>query len=291
MDPLRDPGRRRAIYTLLETAWPRLPAIIDETARLGAKWHEVSTPFVHEEDGHPIAHAGVMLVPMIIGGEAVEVGCIHAVCTHPDHRRRGHSRTVMEAALAYCDERVATVMLNAVDPAVYERYGFRYLPQSAFRVTTDDLEVVESRPLRPLSADHPDDVAALRRLLRQRTPVSRRLGITEPGWLFLIDVMLAREHFAPLWIAEDLDLIIAGKVDREQLHVFDVVGPRLPRVAEIVSRLGEPVESVLLYFTPDLLEDAAPVEPLLVKTPDSLMVRGSFPIEGTPFCLPPFARC
>ena len=38
------------------------------------------------------------------------------------------------------------------------------------------------------------DVALLWRLLRTRAPVSARLGVVEPGWLFVIDEVFAQRN-------------------------------------------------------------------------------------------------
>lgn len=96
---------RRAIYELLDTSFHELSPRIMLAERLGARWPEVSTPFVVFDGDVAVTHVGVLAAPMVIAGRPRIVAGVHAVCTRPGYRGRGFSRHVMEEALEYASRR------------------------------------------------------------------------------------------------------------------------------------------------------------------------------------------
>ena len=71
-----------------------------------------------------------------------------------------------------------TVVLNTGNPEYYEPFGFRRIPEHRFRLRWNrGPRAVGTEPMRQLDYENPDDVALLRELLAERTPVSRRLGV------------------------------------------------------------------------------------------------------------------
>ncbi len=284
-----DPMIRNQVYELLDTAWPTLSDRIRIASAAGAHWHEVSTPFVKFDGPRPIAHAGVVEIPMVIDGRTAVIAGIHAVCTHPDYRRRGHSREVMEAALAHCDAWFETVVLTTDNPDLYLRYGLRVAREHRF-------EVEAPRPprrtpgFRNLSNGSPTDLALLHRLLRERTPASDVLGVLEPGEVFITNEILGKGRFERIHYAEDLDLIAAYEVRDRTLRLYDLVARDIPPLEAVVARVGEDVDRVEIHLTPDRLR-AGDTLPIPKPPGDYLMVRGPFAVEDRLFILPPLARC
>lgn len=283
-----DPERRSQIYALLASVWPHLAEGIPRAERWGARWHEVSSPFVRFDGETAIAHVGVIFIPLTVAGEAVEVAGIHAVCTHPAYRGRGYSRALMEAALSFCDARVATALLTTAEPELYTRYGFRLVPQHLFEA---DLAPRAAAPApRRLSLEVEADRALLDHLLARRAPASQRLGVREPGWLFKIDVSLWAEIIEHIYYLEDLECVVVYRVEGRTLRIYDLVARRLPPLEALLARIGGHAERIELFLTPDRLQaDGLRPEPL--PGDDHLMVRGPFAAEGQPLILPPLARC
>jgi hypothetical protein len=64
----------------------------------------------------------------------------------------------------------------------------------------------------------------------------------------------------------------------------------MPSLADIAARLGERVETAIVYFSPDLLGAAGLVaEPTVLI--DSLMVRGRGLADARGFAFSPIGRC
>lgn len=172
------------MFSLLDLAFPGLPAHVRALEPLGLRWDQVSAPFLVTDGDQPLAHVGVLEVPMVLDGRERLVGGIHAVCTHPNHRRRGYFRLAMDEALAWCDERYATALLIAGDSELYEPFGFHVVRESRFVTPVcRSANTPDRQSLRRLDLDQPADLRLLHRLLEERAPVSHRLAAGARGGL------------------------------------------------------------------------------------------------------------
>jgi GNAT superfamily N-acetyltransferase len=277
-----DPTLHDAVFGLLDTWLPSIRRLAAQARRLGWSWEEVSTPFACFESGVLLAHVGLLEMPVLWMGEERRVGGIHAVCTHPDHRRRGLYRAVMQDVLRYCDARYATLQLTTDEPRYYEPFGFRVVPERLF--------VAEVRSpggragLRRLELGSASDAALLDRLLEERQPVSRVVGVVREKACFKFT-----QAASELFYAERLDAIIPMRLEGGRLALYDVVAPRVPPLRALLSEIDRPVAEVAIHFSPDRLEVEARTEPV-PREHGRFMVRGPFPAEGSDFMVPPPAR-
>lgn len=284
-----EPRARAAIARLYDAVWPGLPERIARAAELGADWYEVSTPFVHFEDGRALAHVGVVTIPLVVEGVAVEVAGIHAVATHPDHRGRGLIRGVLARAVAFAERRHATQQLSTAVPDVFTGHGFRAVAQHRFVVGMPKRGAPTLAPVRF------DDLEARRRLgdlVRNRTPVSLRLGPVDEGHMVFINEVLETGGLRRVRYDADLDLALVVEEVDDTVEVVDLIARELPPLDDVLARLDTRATRARLYFTPDRFA----VKPLAVEPAwpdDFVMVRGPYPPEerGDPFVLPPLAHC
>jgi predicted N-acetyltransferase YhbS len=293
MPGYEDPERRRRIFALFDAVWRDLSQRIELAAALGARWTEVSTPFVALEGDEVVAHVGVIAIPLVLDGARTTVAGVHAVGAHPAHRRRGHIRRLLGEALAFCDQRFETAQLTTSVPDVFRPHGFRRVAQHRFAVEVPAAR--EGAGMTRLRHTDAADVDLLWRLLRTRAPVSSRLGVVEPGWLFVIDEIFAQRNLERVHYLPDLDAAVVLELDGATARLYDLVAPRLPRLDAVLRRLPASAQRAELYFTPDGLDpgDAGvlAVEPAWPE--DNVMVRGPYAPErtGLPFILPALAHC
>ena len=294
MDLRAQPALRARVRALYEAVWPGLPRRLDVALRCGWDWHAESEAFLAREegaDGAPLAHAGVLAIPMLLSGRRTVVAGIHAVGTHPEHRGRGHAHAAIAQAVAFARERYPAAQLTTSKPWLFTGHGFQPHVLQSFTVWRP---APRARPIesgfRPLLPDEPADVALLQSILPAREPVSLRVAAVDPGWLFGIDEVLATWGFAHLGYAEDLDAVVAWELQDGRLRVLDVAAPRLPPLAELLARLPGEGERAALCFTPDRF--AAEVLEIAPAWPgEVLMTWGEWhPGEG-PFGLSPLAHC
>jgi len=191
----------------------------------------------------------------------------------------------MQEALAWCDARYATCAL-AGDPGLYERFGFRHVPEHRFVGAAPGAVSGARLPLRDCEASDPADIALWRRLLAEREPVSARAAILRDPHVFCFNAAHLNVRYAA-----QLDALLDYACENGTLRLYDVVAPRMPTLVELVSAVAEPVERVEVYFPPDRL--AADLAPQLhdlgrPDDPDTWMVRGAW--TEAPFMWPRTAR-
>jgi GNAT superfamily N-acetyltransferase len=273
------------LFNLLEIVFPEIK--LSDAAQvgriLGASWESASTPFIRLHDNVAISHVGVLEIPMQLMGQNITVGGIHAVCTHPEFRRRGYYREIMEEVLDYCQCRYDTLVLTTAQPELYQPFGFRVVGEHIFIAKCDS---VGSQGLRLIDTSDTNDVKLLHRLLETREPVSNIVGIVNEKAVFCVN-----EGRNPLYYAPDLDVIICMEIKDTQLHLFDVVGTRICTLAEILERINIPIQEVTIYFSPDRLKASVQALSHILDGDSLLMVRGNFAAENEKFMLPRSARC
>jgi predicted N-acetyltransferase YhbS len=280
-----DPKLGPRLFDLLDEVFPGLRRAKEEGARLGASWESVSTPFVLEEGDGVVAHVGLIGLPLVVMGRFCTVGSVHAVATRADRRRQGLCRRLMEEMLAYAEGRYETLVLTTEHPEYYTPFGFRVLQEHRFTVRP------RPRPrrdgLRVLDLAQSSDVALLNRILDERSPVSKVVGVGREKAVFFVN-----EGRRPLHYAPDLDALLCLKREGGTVELFDVVAPEMPGLEEVLDRAAPPVEHVVLHFSPDKLGAEAVAEPHRLDHDGEsyLMARGPFAAEGRPFTLPRSAR-
>lgn len=273
------------LFDLIDTVFPGLRQVAENARALGAPWESVSTPFIVREGARVIAHVGVIELSLILLGQQTTIGSIHGVATHPDYRRRGYFRQLIEEALQYCEQRFATQILTTEHPEYFEPFGFRVVQEHGF--TARFQSTGRKDGLQLLNFHDTQDITLLHRLLETRTPVSQIVGVVNEKAVFCFN-----EGSRPLYYAADLDVLLCLEQEDTHLTLFDVVGPRIPPLSAIVECMPQTVEKVTLCFSPDRLNVKAEARPCLFEHdgPSYFMVRGPFAAEGQPFSLPRSAR-
>lgn len=279
------PELKSAVFELLDLVFPGISGAEAAIRALGGDWAAVSTPFVQFQEGRPVSHVGLIELPLVLDGRAVRVGSVHAVATHPDFRRRGYYRLLLEELFDFCRGRFETLILTTSNPEYYRPFGFEMRSESCFSLPV----TVPGRAdgMRRLDLTEPEDLALAHRLVSGRQPVSKVLGVGGEWTVFLFN-----ERRQPLFYAEDLDVMVALKLENRRLSLFDIVGPRLPVWSGLLARLPGAAEEISFFFSPDLLKVKTSATALAREGGDTtyLMTRGPFLPPGIPFILPPSAR-
>lgn len=280
-----DPTLSERLFGLLETVFPGVRQAALNVRRLGASWESVSTPFLLFEDGQPVSHIGVIGLSLVLLGRIVTVGSVHAVATHPDYRRRGCYRRLMEEVLEYGTDHYGTLILTTGNPEYYEPFGFRVLREHLFTLGSHSPGGVDG--LRLMNMQDAGDVALLNRLLERREPVSQVVGVINEKAIFCFN-----EGSRPLYYAEDLDTMVCMEMEGTTLKLFDVVAAELPSFDALLAMMPRRVDEVAVHFSMDRFTTEAVATPYVLDHggPSYLMGRGPFAAEGEAFTLPRSAR-
>jgi GNAT superfamily N-acetyltransferase len=132
-------------------------------------------------EGRLVASVFVTLASMRLGGGEVRCGIIDTVMTHPDHRRRGLARRLMERALRGMEAEGADVSLlytGRSEPMSGPERLYRSLGYSPREVVARMERAAQSFPAAPARSVAPD--------VKARQPVEQALGGRD-GWLLVDD--------------------------------------------------------------------------------------------------------
>ncbi|BAY23792.1 hypothetical protein NIES2100_35840 [Calothrix sp. NIES-2100] len=279
-----NPSISGKLFDLLEITFPGISSLAECGRKLGASWEAASTPFIRFHEDIAITHVGVVEIPMQIMGQRVTVGGIHAVATRPGFRRRGYYRAVMNQVLEYCDQIYETLVLSTSHPEFYLPFGFRVVEEHIFKVKCSSTGSTNGWRTMDLTAV--EDLTSLHRLLETRIPVSNIVGVVQEKAVFFVN-----KGSRPLYYAKDLDAIACIEIEDTRLHLFDLVTTQIYPLQEILARIPQLIEEVVIYFSPELLniENVQAFPHVIDDT--VLMVRGKFAAEKEKFMLPRSARC
>ena len=190
----------------------------------------------------------------------------------------------MVDVLQYCDNHYDTVILFTAQPELYEPFGFREVGECRLRMPW--CSGGGRLGFRELNLSDLTDLQLTTQLLETREPVSHTVGVVNETGIFGFN-----EGNRPLRYMADLEVIVCFELDGACLKLFDVVGPRLCTLDDIIKRIPQPIDEVEFYISPDRFEVKARPESHLFEGNSHLMVRGDFTAEGEHFMIPRSARC
>lgn len=279
---------RDAIYRIFDAAWTGLSSRIELARKFGWEWEQTTTPFLSFAGTQAVAHVGVLRVNLHLDGQDIPIAGIHAVCCLPEHRRKGHMREAMEAALAAIDERGQSALLTCGDPAIYEPFGFAKIHEHRALFARPDGPLAS--PAVQLDAQDPAQLEALHQRLRTRHPTSARFCVREPGWLFGICEVFSQRGLDRLHkLPDELGFAVYHIAD-ETLELIDIIADEPLPLAQVVSHIPGPYKHIRVHFSADLM--GTPTSLIPQEKDDVLMVRG--PLGEFDFpqltCLPSTAR-
>lgn len=263
-----DPARRGSLLALLDDGFPGLSGRIEAARRDGFDWDRVTWPTVAWEGDAAVGHVGLIEHRVMLDGQDVLTGGVHAVVTRSDRRGRGIARACLAGALAESDGRFAVSKLGTDLPAVYAPHGF--VPLVPHRFAVDHAGGAGGG--RPLAEA---DRASFLDLCARRDPVSWRFASLDPGWLVGIDLALQRRTLADLVVLDELGAVVDWEVRDGVLHLHDVFAAELPPLAALLE-LAPAHRAVMLSPCPDRLAPEA--VPVPQPSEGVFMVRGPWPL-------------
>ena len=282
-DYFDDPSAWNALVDLLQDTFSIDVSILDQFDGPDP----TSMPFGYfDADGRCVANFTAFSMPMIINGRVVKAAGYQSGAVRPEWRKRGLYRDLMQRAFAHtATEGYELDLLLTDKPALYERYGFRILPQHIFVAQTPTLQKSDLSA-RQLSLDAPDDLRLIKTLLQDRQPASAQFAVVRQMEMFLLN---ASFNSAIRLTALGDDTVVAWTFDGATFWLLDIVGTAIPSLATIVSALDIEPERIEICFSPDRLDCEVSLEPYDGYT--MLMVRGKAAADIVgPLMLSPMAE-
>ena len=127
-------SRPDGLASLLESGFPGTAHRLAAVGTWGVDWHRAATSFIVPGPTGPLAHAGMLPLPLKIHGVVREVGYIHAVCTQPNRRGQGLARDLMDLAMEEArrrslvhagspEQRLARAAIDTISLSLTQRFG------------------------------------------------------------------------------------------------------------------------------------------------------------------------
>ena len=192
---------------LMNLSFSRETAGTPEEQREDAQKFSTSPGFAFDNhhigfvDDEMVAHVVTHALRLRYGGTSLQMGGIGAVCTHPDHRKKGYASAVMQVALDYMlarGDHFALLVTGTND--FYTKLGYHTLwPDQFLEVqTADAANIAAPLKLRPAKrADLPQIMALYDRHWGTRITVERPAEVWQ--W------RLKHNTQGPLEVVEDRD--------------------------------------------------------------------------------------
>lgn len=276
-------------------AWTALVVLLEDTFGIDVSIQDrfggpdpTSMPFGYfDENGVCAANFSIFSMPMMIDGRLVKAAGFQSGAVRPQWRGRGLYRELMNRAFGWCDQQGFELGILLTDkPAMYEPYGFKVLPQQRFLGAPPPAETRFVGTVRELSLDNAGDIALVRRVLRERTPVSSFFAVMAQAEMFLLNGFFDPD--VRLTYLDQFEAVVAWKEDETSFQLLDIAGKTIPPLSALFGALDQRPDRVEVCFPPDRLDWRGKPEPF--PSDISLMVRGSAVGLSGPVTLSPMAE-
>ncbi|MNO42317.1 Acetyltransferase (GNAT) family protein [compost metagenome] len=238
-------------------------------------WNDKYICYSYIDGDQVIANASINKMTIIVNQTKVHAIQIGTVMTHPDYRKQGLSRKLIEHIIATYEHECDFIYLFANDSALdfYPKFGFERMQESSFSMDVAHLNnrPAETYSLRPLSMSNSADFTLLTKFAEERTPVSSVLSvINNEHQLLFYFILPFHDSF---YYIEEADVVVIFKQEDHQLHIFDIISTTSMDIEAILNSIIAPdTEVIRFYFTPDYAIDHMEVE-LIPQSEDTLFVR------------------
>jgi len=280
-----NPLKREALIVLFETVFGISSDFLLRFYERGY-WDPTYRPFSFFEGDMVVANVSMFDMPLVINGMNVKAAGIQSVMTHPSYRGKGLIRKLFVEIFSRYDQQYPLFFLYTQIPAMYQKFGFRILSQCHF-ICENVKKMGKTNSLVELDMHNEKDADLVRKMFEKRTPVSHVFGFRHHQSPFFFQV-LSGDMKAKVAYAPTLEVVLVYDRSNTTLHLYDIIGSRIPSLHVIASCFDFDISKVEIHFSPDLLETS---EVKIVISPNQrLMVRGGLPTGKYHFAIPSIAE-
>jgi GNAT superfamily N-acetyltransferase len=238
-------------------------------------WNDKYICYSYIDGDQVIANASINQMTIVLNQTEVNAIQIGTVMTHPDFRKQGLSRKLMNHIIAKYEHECDFIYLFANDSALdfYPKFGFERMQECSFSMEASHLrnQPAKTYSVRPLSMNNTIDFTLLTKFAEERMPVSSILSvINNVHQLQFYFILPFHDSF---YYIEEADVVVIFKHEGHQLHIFDIISTTSLDIEAILNSIIAPETEVIhFYFTPDYALDHMEAE-LIPQSEDTLFVR------------------
>jgi predicted GNAT family N-acyltransferase len=260
-----------------------------------AFWYKASTPFIIEENGEIIAHAGIWPITFLLNGKEHHSASIHGVCVKASQRGKGHFQQLMLEVMQYAADNFESSILFTTKPYLYQHYPYQVrLPEYDF-IVSDKIQPHLQSPnsdLRILQWDNANDLDIMHNLLSRRIPLSQQLSIIhENGSALFILNMLQKN----IYYSERLNLMIVYDIIDNTLYLKEIISEIQYSLTDIIGLIPKTetthYNKIVAQFCPDQFLEEIDYSPILARPECCVMTSDTFSFDNTYFRYPELYWC
>ncbi len=288
-DYSQDPLLFQRCMNLINEVFPGCQEFALSGSKYNASWSEASTPFIVEQKGEIIAHAGVLPITLMLNEKEHHTAAIHAVCVKPEHRGKGHFKQLMQEVMPYLEANFDSSILFTEKPYLYKNYPYKImLPEYDFVVTEKIKFNTNNSDLRILHLDNPADLKIVENLLFSRVPLSNQLSVFNKYGqsLFILNTMGRKIVYS-----EKLNTLIIFDITDGALYIKEIISSEQRNFSDVVELIPDHFEKIILQFCPDKFLDEKDYKATLAKPDSCMMVSDKFVFQGKHFRYPELYGC
>ncbi len=213
-----------------------------------------------------------------IAGKKQKWAQLLTVGTLPEYRGRGIQRKIWKMAHKWICKHCKLTFLFTEETAAgfYESLGFNRVRERFDVVANPGALPATGAHFAKVNVEDDSEFATLKRLARERAPVSDHLSFKCPNLLLFMFLYPYRDK---TFYSDELDALIVAEKNAGRLRIHDIVTPRMPRMDDIKAFIGGFPEKEIEFLFPI---DKLGAESLRKgNVEDSLLfVSGDLPLEG-----------
>ncbi|WGG44599.1 GNAT family N-acetyltransferase [Rossellomorea sp. DA94] len=236
-------------------------------------WKNHYIPFSYVEGSKVIANVSVNLLDFIINGEKKRAIQIGTVMTHPEHRNRGLSKSLMNKVLEEYENKYDFMYLFANQNVLdfYPKFGFKSVNEYQY-----SMEYVagqtEENEIRKLDGNNVEDLHFIYKFALERVPVSNRFGTVNTQELLMFYCIYVFNN--NIYYIQDEEAIVIFEQEDKKLDVFDIVSKKEVNINKILSKISnQNTKQIVFHFTQDYRD--VNIQEDIFKGDDVLFVKTS----------------
>ena len=201
----------------------------------------------------PVAGIGVYETPLYVDGRMIKAAQLGCVGVHPDYRKRGLSRLLMEAVFKKYRERVDFIYLftGQDNRDFYPLFGFQKHPMQHISINTEGMNACGTARL--LDMNEKADFDLLMHVARSRYERDNPIGIRDFSAVLawrVLSMANEQKYYLP-----EQDAIVISRSKQAVIEIVDVISIRPMSFSAVWNAVGNvAATSCTIRFTPDFID-------------------------------------
>jgi ribosomal protein S18 acetylase RimI-like enzyme len=274
-------AHRESLYPLFERVFGIGADLLQDYYERGF-WNPDYCPYTLFHKGKAVANVSVFPMKWMIDGKEWAAAGIQSVMTDPEFRKKGFMKKLMNKVMKDLDAKYPLVFLQTENPDLYRSYGFSEVEEQVFITTNYQKTHSTEGTLKKLDLFKDEDLPVIERCFQEMDALSLVFAPLDYKHSFYLN--LYNPFFQDkLFFCESLNALILYGVQNSVLQLYDVIGKKMPTLAEISGVIPEPFTSVEVYFSPDKLGE---LNFQAKKANGTLMVKGNLSLPSKAAAFP-----